>query len=77
MGIDFSVMLGILLIILIHAVYVSLALHNLVKMKSMSGGKKAVWTLAIVFIICFGPIFFLLFNPIRSNDTNTQTETHQ
>lgn len=60
---ELGVIIKAALLGLIHWSLVPIALGGLIRRQRVLGGRKAPWVLAIVFLTCFGPLFYLLLHP--------------
>jgi len=70
---DFSIVLGFVLGVPSAIVWLGLiviALHDLVKRKSISGGSKVIWGAVIVFFSIIGPLSYLAFGRKEASSKN-------
>jgi hypothetical protein len=48
---------------IVHWVLAGFMLHDLAYREKVFGGHKAPWAIAILFILCFGSLIYLMFHP--------------
>lgn len=61
---------------IVHWGLVPLALGNLFSRENVSGGHKALWGMAIVFLTCIGSLAYMLAYPEKGTETAPQGETY-
>ncbi len=74
MEVDLIVVIKILAIALVHWILAPIALRKLTEEKTVIGGRKTPWALAVIFLTCIGPLMFLILNLCYSRQPETQTE---
>lgn len=55
--------LRITLLGIVHWILAGLLLHDLTYRRKVVGGRKWLWALLIIFIMCFGSVIYLFFHP--------------
>ena len=60
---DLEMVLKLIYIGLIHWMFVGIAVRNLTEREQVLGGRKGLWAMVILFITCFGSLFYLMLHP--------------
>ena len=60
---ELAAILKIVFLGLAHWMLVPMALQSLAERPKVLGGRKAPWALEIVFLTCFGSLFYMLLHP--------------
>ena len=55
---------------LAHWLLVPFALESLIARDRVLGGHKAPWAIVIIFLTCFGSLFYLMLHPQPANQRN-------
>ena len=69
-----ELILRIVLFAILHWVLAIMLLKDLAGRKSVLGGRKAPWVVAIVLITFFGSLAYILCHPQIFSDSNSQEE---
>ena len=67
-----GLMWKIAIIALLHWAFVPIALRNVAAREHVLGGHKVLWVMTIMFITCFGALFYLMLHPAPQNKLQTQ-----
>jgi hypothetical protein len=59
----FDWILRIVLFGIVHWILAGIMLQDLTSRKKVFGGHKAPWAIVILFLPCFGSLFYLAFHP--------------
>ncbi|MDO8491933.1 MAG: hypothetical protein Q7T04_07970 [Dehalococcoidia bacterium] len=66
--------LKIVAIGMLHWMLAPLALDNLARRPRVLGGHKVPWTVCILFLTCFGSLFYLVLHPQPQTAAQTESE---